>query len=147
MRQLRTGEKESIVKVFTDNDLTTFAEITCDHNPMHLDDDYVGETSFGKKIAHGMHVSALISAVVGTKLPGPGTIFLSQSMTYLAPVFVGDSITAEVEVVEIARKGFVSLNLWCRNQDGVIVIEGQASVKVPRSWTTEHLSLGLPLKN
>ena len=147
MRQLRTGEKDSIVKVFTDNDLTTFAEITCDYNPMHLDDDYVGETSFGKKIAHGMHVSALISAVVGTKLPGPGTIFLTQSMSYLSPVFVGDSITAEVEIMEIARKGFVFLNLSCRNQDGVTVIEGQANVKVPRSWTTEHLATILPVKN
>jgi 3-hydroxybutyryl-CoA dehydratase len=136
--QLQRGHKDSIKKIFLEEDLKLFSELTFDRNPLHLDDDFEEETSFGRRIAHGMHVSALISAVVGTKLPGPGTIFLRQTLSYPHPVYIGDEITAEVEVVSLTRKGLVNLNFSCRNQDGVLVVEGSADVKVPRRWTQQY---------
>jgi len=130
----------TIRKVFSGDDIRTFADITFDMNPLHLDDDYQCETSFGQRIVHGMHLSGLISAVVGTKLPGPGTIFLRQSLEFLAPVFIGDQIDARVEVLSVTRKGRVSLKISCVNQHSEVVVEGLADVKAPRSWVEQRLN-------
>ena len=93
-------------------------------------DAYAKETVFGKRIVHGILTSGLISAVLANKLPGPGTIYLGQDLRFVAPVFVGDDITAEVEIAEIREdKHIVKLNTTCYNQDGKVVISGMATVK------------------
>ena len=129
MSQLTPGQKATLSKTFTDADVRAFAEASGDHNPVHLDDDYAQTTRFGKRIAHGMLVAGLISAVLGTQLPGPGTIYLGQELNFKAPVYIGDTITAEIEVANVREgKPIAILTTNCTNQDGTLVIEGKATV-------------------
>ena len=114
-------------KIITANDIIQFAEITGDKNPIHLDDDYASNTRFKKRIAHGMFLGGLISAALGTKIPGPGAIYISQTFNFLAPVFIGDSVEILVEVVSIRDdKPVVTIKTECKNQNGKIVLEGEA---------------------
>ncbi len=132
MTQLTPGQKATLSKTFTEADLVAFADASGDHNPVHLDDAYAQTTRFGKRIAHGMLVAGLISAVLGTQLPGPGTIYLGQELSFKAPVFIGDTITAEIEVASVREgKPIAILKTNCYNQEGAIVIEGKATVLVP----------------
>lgn len=129
--ELKIGMTDSITKVITSDDINSFAEISLDKNPLHLDEEAASKGLFGRRVAHGILVSGLISAVLGTKLPGDGTIYLGQDLRFRKPVFIGDTITATVEVVELkADKHFVILKTTCTNQDGVEVISGQATVMV-----------------
>lgn len=129
--ELKIGMKDSITKVITSEDINCFAEISLDKNPLHLDEEAASKGLFGRRVAHGILVSGLISAVLGTKLPGDGTIYLGQDLRFRKPVFIGDTITATAEVVELkAEKHFVILKTTCTNQDGVEVISGQATVMV-----------------
>ncbi|MBA7482184.1 (R)-specific enoyl-CoA hydratase [subsurface metagenome] len=110
-----------------------FAELTGDINPIHMDKFYAEQTIFGERIAHGMLIASLISAVLGMKLPGPGNIYISQSLKFRAPVKFGDVIEAEVEVIEkIPERNRIRLRTTCRNQDDTVVLEGEAVV-IPRS--------------
>jgi 3-hydroxybutyryl-CoA dehydratase len=110
-----------------------FACITGDFNPLHVNEDYAKTTIFKGRIAHGILTAGLISAALGTKLPGPGSIYLSQTLKFKAPVKIGDTITAEIEVVEkIEEKSNVRLKTICKNQEGRVVIDGEAIVKVVR---------------
>ena len=128
--ELYVGQKASVQKTFTAADVTAFAGISLDVNPIHMSDKYAESTIFGKRIVHGILTSGLISAVLANKLPGPGTIYLGQELKFTAPVFLGDDITAEVEVAEIREdKHIVKLNTTCYNQDGKAVITGVATVK------------------
>ena len=121
------GATASVTKTITEADLIAFARLTGDDNPMHLDAEFAKSTRFGKQIAHGMLTAGLISAVLGTKLPGPGAIYLSQSLMFLKPVFIGDTITATATVVSIHEsKPIVTLHTRCVNQRGETVIEGEA---------------------
>jgi len=130
--QLNIGERASISRQITERDVIRFAEITGDINPIHMDKLYAEQTIFGERIAHGMLTASLISAVLGLKLPGPGNIYVSQSLKFRAPVKFGDIIEAEVEVVEkIPERNRVRLKTTCRNQDGTVVLEGEAVV-IPR---------------
>jgi len=130
--QLNIGERASISRQITERDVIRFAEITGDINPIHMDKLYAEQTIFGERIAHGMLTASLISAVLGLKLPGPGNIYVSQSLKFRAPVKFGDVIEAEVEVVEkIPERNRVRLKTTCRNQDGTVVLEGEAVV-IPR---------------
>jgi 3-hydroxybutyryl-CoA dehydratase len=130
--QLNIGDKASISKRITERDVIRFAELTGDINPIHMDKLYAEQTVFGERIAHGMLTASLISAVLGIKLPGPGNIYVSQSLKFKAPVKFGDVIEAEVEVVEkIPGRNRVHLKTTCRNQAGVVVLEGEAVV-IPR---------------
>ncbi|HEY50805.1 MAG TPA: MaoC family dehydratase [Dehalococcoidia bacterium] len=130
--QLNIGDRASISKLITEHEVIRFAEITGDKNPIHLDKFYAGQTVFGERIAHGMLTASLISAVLGIKLPGPGNIYVSQSLKFRAPVKFGDVIEAEVEVVEKnVERNRVRLSTTCRNQDGTVVLEGEAVV-IPR---------------
>ncbi|MBI2954890.1 MAG: MaoC family dehydratase [Chloroflexi bacterium] len=132
--QLQIGEKASIAKTIVEADVRAFAEITTDTNPVHLDAMYASKTIFRERVAHGMLVASLISAVVGTRLPGLGTIYLSQNLEFKAPVKLGDTIEAEVEVLEvIVARNRVRLRTTCRNKDrnGQIVIDGEALVMPP----------------
>ncbi|HRX14015.1 MAG TPA: MaoC family dehydratase [Eubacteriales bacterium] len=128
--ELKVGQKASLVKTFTDEDVRTFAKISLDTNPLHLSDEYAKTTIFGQRIVHGMLTSSLISAVIANKLPGEGTIYLGQELRFLAPVLLNDTITAEVEVAELREdKKIAKLNTVCTNQDGKQVITGVATVK------------------
>lgn len=106
-------------------------KISLDTNPLHLDEDYAKNTIFKGKIVHGILGAGLISGVIGTKLPGKGAIYLSQNLKFLAPVRIGDTIRAEVKVIDLDKeKRKVGLKTICTNQEGVIVIDGEAKVKL-----------------
>ena len=127
---LKVGQKASVQKTFTVADVTAFAGISLDVNPIHMSDGYAKDTVFGKRIVHGVLTAGLISAVLANKLPGPGTIYLGQELKFTAPVFLGDEIKAECEIAEIREdKHIVKLNTTCTNQDGKVVITGVATVK------------------
>jgi len=127
---LRVGQKASMQKTFTAADVTAFAGISLDVNPIHMSDGNAKNTVFGKRIVHGILTSGLISAVLANKLPGPGTIYLGQELKFVAPVYLDDDITAEVEIAELREdKKIVKLNTTCTNQDGKQVITGVATVK------------------
>jgi 3-hydroxybutyryl-CoA dehydratase len=131
--QLNIGDRASISQQITERDVIRFAELTGDINPIHMDRFFAEQTIFGERIAHGMLIASLISAVLGMKLPGPGNIYISQSLKFRAPVKFGDVIEAEVEVIEkIPERNRVRLRTTCRNQDDTVVLEGEAVV-IPRS--------------
>ncbi len=128
--ELKIGQTASVTKTFGDADIRTFAELSLDRNPLHLDDEYAATTVFGKRIVYGILVSGLISAVLANDLPGNGTIYLGQTLKFLAPVFIDDTVTASVEIVDLrADKKIVTLDCSVVNQNGVKVISGQAVVK------------------
>ena len=131
--QLNTGDKDQFSKTVTDADITLFAGVTGDLNPAHIDETYARGTFFKKRIAHGMLAAGFVSAVIGTRLPGPGTVYMHQSLDFLAPVYIGDTVTAVVEVIEkIDEKKRVRLKTTCFNQDGAAVLDGEALVSPPR---------------
>ena len=118
------GEEATLTKTVTDEDIATFARISGDINPIHLDDDYARSTRFGNRIAHGTLVAGLISAVLGTKLPGPGAIYLSQDLRFKAPVRPGDTVTARAQVTAWdGGRGRVTLETDVRNEEGTVVIK------------------------
>ena len=130
--QLNIGDWASMSKQITERAVLRFAETTGDKNPIHLDRLHAKQTIFGERVAHGMLTASLISAVLGMKLPGPGNIYLSQTLKFKAPVKFGDIITAEVEIVEIiSERNRIRLQTTSRNQHGTVVLEGEAIV-IPR---------------
>ena len=125
------GASQSLAKTIVESDLTGFAEISLDTNPVHLDEEYAKTTRFGGRIAHGMLAASLVSAVLGTRLPGPGTIYLSQTLAFKGPVRLGDTITATVTVKAIKDgKPIVTLDTIVANQRGEVVLSGEAVVLV-----------------
>ncbi|WP_376793298.1 MaoC family dehydratase [Thermoflexus sp.] len=132
MTELRVGATASWTKTITQADIEAFAALTGDNNPLHLDEVFAQNTRFGRPIAHGMLVAGLISTVLGRLLPGPGTIYLSQSLQFVRPVYPGDTITATVEVIRIREdKPIVTLATRCVNQNGEEVLRGEAVVLAP----------------
>lgn len=130
--ELKCGEKASFEKTITEVDISLFAGISGDFNPLHISLEAVKKTKYKKRIAHGLLTASLISAVIGTKLPGIGTLYLKQDLVFLSPVFVGDTIKAVVEVKDIdVEKNIAILHTFCINQDGVTVVDGTAIVKPP----------------
>lgn len=126
------GDSASCTKTVSEHDVYGFAGITGDFNPMHVNAVEAGQSRFGQRIAHGVLCAGFISSVLGMQLPGAGAIYASQSLRFLKPVFIGDTITAEVEVVELLEeKNRVRFTTRCRNQDGELVAEGE-SVLLPR---------------
>lgn len=131
-REIQVGDTASMSKKISDDDVRTFAEISGDKNPVHLDDNYAGKSIFKQRVAHGSLSGALISAVLGMVLPGPGTIYLSQSMNFKAPVYIGEEITARVEVTAYrADKRIVTIKTEVFNQDDKLVLNGEALVIAP----------------
>lgn len=129
---LKVGQKGVIVKTITAADIQQFALLTGDMNPLHTDHAFAKGTRFGEPIAQGMLAASVISAAIGTKLPGPGTIYLSQELRFTKPVKVGDTVIARIEVTELLReKNFVRLKTTLHNQRGEQVIEGSALVVPP----------------
>jgi 3-hydroxybutyryl-CoA dehydratase len=130
--KLKVGDSAEFTKTVSETDIYLYAGVSGDFNPAHINEDYAKETFFKTRIAHGMLPASFISAVIGMKLPGPGTIYLDQSLKFLAPVRIGDTITARVEVVEImSTKNKVRLKTTCANQDEITVLEGEAIVSPP----------------
>jgi acyl dehydratase len=127
--KLKVGDTASLTRTVTDADIHTFAEVTGDRNPIHLEDAFAATTRFGRRIAHGMFGASLISAVLGNELPGQGSIYLSQTLNFLAPVYPGDTVTARVTVAKIRDdKPIVTLETVCENQRGETLIKGEAIV-------------------
>ena len=131
IEDIEMGMTRYIRKIITDRDIEQFAEISTDHNPVHLDDDYARDTIFEGRIAHGMLTAGLISAVIGEQLPGHGTIYMSQNLKFLAPVRPGDLVHAEVRVVDmVIDKRRVKLDCRCE-VNGKNVLVGEAMVLAP----------------
>jgi 3-hydroxybutyryl-CoA dehydratase len=125
----KVGDKASLARAVTDEVVRQFADAVGDHNPIHLDEDAGKSSVFGRRVAHGMITASLVSAVIGTEMPGPGSIYMSQTFQFVAPVLVGDEITAEVKIVDIREdKPIFKLDTTVRKQDGQIVLSGAAMI-------------------
>ena len=110
-----------------------YAGVTGDFNPAHTNEEYAKDTFFKTRIAHGMLSAGLISTVLGNELPGPGSVYISQELNFLAPVHLGDTVTAQAEVIEVlSEKNRVKLKTTCMNQDGITVLDGEAIVSTPK---------------
>src|SRR5215207_1202060 len=131
MSSLKPGDKISRTTLITDEMIRAFADLTGDTNPVHLDDAFAAGTRFGRRIAHGMIAAGLISATLANDLPGPGTIYLNQTLQFKAPVHPGDTITTTVEVKSVRPdKPIATLSTICKNQNDRVVLEGEAVVMV-----------------
>ncbi len=129
--QIEIGESFSVTKGITDAEVTNFAGVIGDFNPIHFDHEYVKTTMFGKRLAHGMLTASFISTAIGCGLPGRGALYLSQDIKFVKPVYIGDTITARVEVLEkIDRKRQIILKTTVCNQNSEVVVDGKAIVMV-----------------
>jgi len=128
---LEVGMTERLEKTVAASDVVGFAQLTGDRNPIHLSEHFAAKTSFGRRIAHGLYTASLISAVLGTRLPGPGAIYISQTLNFRAPVKIGDTVKVTVTVAElIPERSRARLSCLCE-VDGDVVLDGEALVKVP----------------
>lgn len=128
---LTVGQRETLMKAVMDDDVIAFADLSGDRNPVHLSDHFARKTRFGERIVHGLYTASLISTVIGMYLPGPGSIYLSQTLNFKGPVKIGDVINVVVEVVELVEQGRrARLHCECL-VDGKVVLDGEALVMVP----------------
>jgi 3-hydroxybutyryl-CoA dehydratase len=131
IEDIHVGEVAELAKTVTESDIVLFAGVTGDFNPVHIDAEAAKKSVFGERIAHGMLSAGFISAVIGMRLPGSGSIYLSQTLRFTKPVRIGDTVTARVEVLEVlTAKRRVRLATSCRNQNGEVVVDGEAVVMV-----------------
>ncbi|MBI5576887.1 MAG: MaoC family dehydratase [Deltaproteobacteria bacterium] len=133
----KVGDSAEFTKVFSEEDVFLFAGITGDRNPVHISKEFAASTRFKERIVHGILTAGLISAVIGTKLPGPGCIYLFQSLTFLAPVKIGDEITARAEIMEVISEKRLRIRTQCFNQSKEMVLDGEAVVVPPRPPRSE----------
>lgn len=127
--QLSVGDFAVSTHRITESDAAAYAQVTDDYNPIHFDDDYAAATPFGRKIAHGMILAGYLSGVIGIQLPGPGSLYETQTFRFLRPVYFGETITSRVEVVALfPERNRVRLKTECFNQDGVCVLDGEAVI-------------------
>ena len=134
IEELQVGDTAKFSKTVSESDVYLFAGVTGDLNPAHVNEAYAQETFFKTRIVHGMLSASFISTVIGTMLPGPGTVYMRQEVRFLAPVKFGDTVTAIVEVAEIiAEKKQVRLKTYCINQENTTVVDGEALVSPPRA--------------
>ncbi|MFD2111065.1 MaoC family dehydratase [Thiorhodococcus fuscus] len=138
-RELKIGDKATITRRFTDADVRQFAELSTDHNPIHLDPDYAAGTQFKQRIVHGALVGSLFSALLGEHLPGHGGIYMGQTLQFKAPVFLDMEVIASVEITAIhERKPIVTLSTQCVDAEGKTLITGEAVMYVP--WLKDTAS-------
>ena len=131
--QMEIGDKASFTKTVTETDVVNYAGVTGDFNPAHINEEYAKNTMFKGRIAHGMLGAGFISAVLGTKLPGPGAIYISQEIKFTAPVKINDTVTATAEVIEKnEEKNRVTIKTTCTNQEDKTVIKGEAVLMPPK---------------
>jgi 3-hydroxybutyryl-CoA dehydratase len=134
IEEINVGDTAKFSKTISESDVYLFAGVTGDLNPAHVSEEYAKDTFFKTRIAHGMLSASFISTVIGTMLPGPGSVYMRQEANFLAPVKFGDTITAVVEVAEIiADKKRVRLKTYCINQEKTVVVDGEALVSPPRA--------------
>ena len=134
-KDLSVGMTETLAKTISSSDVVGFAEVTGDRNPIHLSQHFAAKTPFGTRIAHGLYTASLISAVLGTRLPGPGAVYISQTLNFRAPVRIGDTVEVEVTVAELIPERRRA-RLACRCSVGAeVVLDGEAWVKVPSGAT------------
>lgn len=129
--EIEVGMTSEFCKEVTQENIERFAQITGDENPLHMDDEFASQTQFGGRIAHGMYSASLISAVIGMKMPGPGAVYLGQTLNFKAPVHFGDVLVAQATVAKIVIKAkfkIVEIETKVTNQNGTIVTDGQATV-------------------
>ena len=123
------GQKVSIEKVFNEEEVLNFSKMSMDDNPIHFDKDYAQNSRFKQRIVQGPFVTSLIGGLLGSKLPGPGTIYINQNTQFLKPVFIGDKVTASIEIKEIREdKPVIKLRTWVEKENGELVIDGEAVV-------------------
>jgi 3-hydroxybutyryl-CoA dehydratase len=133
INELKIGDVAEFSKTVSESDIYLYAGVTGDFNPAHINEDYAKQTFFKTRIAHGMLSAGFISTVIGNKLPGTGTIYVTQNLEFLAPVRIGDTITARVEIVDIVdEKNRARLKTTCFNQEGTQVLDGEAVVSPPK---------------
>ena len=125
---LKVGSRVSMTRTFTPEEVASFAAVSKDFNPIHLDAQAAAKSIFGQPIVHGMLVGAMFSSLIATELPGPGSIYLSQDLRFRKPVFLNEEITASLEVVDVLRPGVFQLKTLCTRADGEVVIDGTAVV-------------------
>jgi len=131
--EIALGDSAVFQKTLSESDVYLFAGVSGDQNPAHINEVYASGTRFKTRIAHGMLVASLISAALGTRLPGPGTIYLGQTIKFTAPAHIGDTVEAKVTVTALEpRKNIVTLETVCTNQDGKVLLEGTATVMPPK---------------
>jgi len=129
----KVGDCYSFSKTISEYDIYTYAGLSGDFNPMHINLEYAKKSKFKKRIAHGMLVTGLISATLGMYMPGPGTIYLEQNLHFVSPVYFNDTITAKVKIIEILNNKVAKIETSCFNQNGIEVINGIATVLLPIS--------------
>lgn len=135
---LSVGMTETLSKTISSADVVGFAQLTGDRNPIHLSEHFAAQTAFGGRIAHGLYTAGLISAVLGTRLPGPGAIYISQTLYFRAPVRIGDTVDVSVTVAELVpERQRARLTCTCRVGDEV-VLDGEALVKVPSAKSSKR---------
>jgi 3-hydroxybutyryl-CoA dehydratase len=135
---LSLGMRETIRKIVENEDVIGFAELSGDHNPIHLSEHFARKTRFGGRIVHGLYTASLISGVLGMRLPGPGAVYISQTLNFLGAVKIGDVVDVSVEVVELTEKGRrVRLKCECRVGDK-LVLEGEGVLSVPPNPKLRH---------
>ncbi len=129
---VKVGQRASMRKTITEADVVLFGCVTGDMNPLHTDDIAAQDSRFGKRIAHGMIGAGLISAVLGMQMPGPGTIYIKQTLNFRRPIYINDTVTTTVEVKEIrADKPIATMITTITNQSGDLVLEGESLVLLP----------------
>jgi 3-hydroxybutyryl-CoA dehydratase len=129
MKSLKIGDKISVKRIFTKNDVELFASLTGDYNPVHFDEKYASLTIFKKPIVHGPLVITMITTLFANNLPGPGTVYLSHDVKYFNPVFINDEIIGTVEIVDINEKQHIFVKTTCVNLNGDIILDGIARLK------------------
>jgi acyl dehydratase len=142
---LEVGQTASYSKTVEERDIQLFAAVSGDHNPVHLDAEYAATTMFKERIAHGMFSGALISAAVACELPGPGTIYLGQTMRFTLPVKLGDTLTVRLEILEKLPKFRVRVATRVFNQNDELVVDGEAEILAPRKQQTVELATLPPI--
>lgn len=129
LRGIEVGQRASLSRTITDDDIAAFARLTGDNNPLHVDASFALRSRFGRRVAHGLFSAGLVSAVLGTRLPGPGAIYLQQTLRFVRPVYPGDTVTATVEVTAYREdRRIATLRTTCSDQRGDLVLDGEAVV-------------------
>ena len=141
MSEFYVGQTASFSRTVTETDVVMFAGLSGDYNPVHMDQEYAAGTRFGQRIAHGLLTASFLSRLLGMELPGKESVYLEQTIKFTKPVFIGDTITATAEILDIDHKrNIFTLSTICRNQDGTTVLTGEGKMMMPRKETHDDSS-------